>query len=329
MTDFTVVVLAGAQPSSVSITVDLLRAAERLTPAVGGRAPTWRLTSVTGGSVELAGGVFVTTRRLPSGSDRSTWVVPGLGVDEAVALDTRLAADDVAIVARRLRRRVESGWQVAASCASVFVLQCAGVLRGRQATTTWWLAGHLQQREPDCRVVADRMVCADGPVVTGGAAFAQSDLMLHLLRAHGGPRLARALSRALLVDGRLAQARYVAPEVLATGDALVGRLVDLVEARLADPPTVRDLAAHIGVSERTLARRVRRATGLGPLALVTAVRVRRADDLLSTTTMSVEQVASAVGYGDATALRRMTRRTLGVSPSALRGSRTMPAAGLR
>jgi transcriptional regulator GlxA family with amidase domain len=34
--------------------------------------------------------------------------------------------------------------------------------------------------------------------------------------------------------------------------------------------------------------------------------------------MSVDQVATAVGYQDATALRRMTRRTLGVTPSALR-----------
>jgi len=142
--------------------------------------------------------------------------------------------------------------------------------------------------------------------------------MLHVIRERRGARLTRALSRALLVDGRLSQARYVAPEVLASGDALVSAIVDLVERRIESPPSVAELAAGFAVSERTLARRVRAATGLGPLALVNAVRVRRADDLLATTTMSVDQVATAVGYQDATALRRMTRRTLGVTPSALR-----------
>lgn len=320
MADLTVVVLAGAYASAVGATVDLLRAQAVLGPQVHSRPLTWRVCSVGGGDVELSGGLRVDTAVLPAprGRDRSTWVLPGLGTESAEALDRRLDGDDIAVVAGRLARHVAAGGQVAASCASVFALQRAGLLAGRRATTTWWLAGHLQTREPSCRVTPDKMVCADGPVVTGGAAFAHTDLMLHLLRERCGARVTRTLSRALLVDGRLAQARYVAPEVLASGDELVGRIVDLVTERLASPPTVAEIAGSLGVSERTLVRRVRAATGLAPLALVNAVRVRRADELLSETTMSVEQVAAAVGYRDATALRRMTRRTLGVTPGALR-----------
>jgi transcriptional regulator GlxA family with amidase domain len=320
MPDVTVVVLAGAYASSVGATTDLLRAVEVLAPQVGVPPLTWRVCSVAGGDVELTGGLRAPTIALPgpTGVARATGVVPGRGVENVDALDHRLASDDVDTVARRVGRRITDGRPVAASCASVFVLQRAGALAGRRATTTWWLAGRLQSIEPTCRVVADKMVCADGPMVTGGAAFAHADLMLHVIRERRGARLTRALSRALLVDGRLSQARYVAPEVLASGDALVSAIVDLVERRIESPPSVAELAAGFAVSERTLARRVRAATGLGPLALVNAVRVRRADDLLATTTMSVDQVATAVGYQDATALRRMTRRTLGVTPSALR-----------
>ena len=43
------------------------------------------------------------------------------------------------------------------------------------------------------------MVCDDGPVVTAGAAFAQTDLMLHLLRSLSGAPLAERVSRFLIL----------------------------------------------------------------------------------------------------------------------------------
>ena len=63
------------------------------------------------------------------------------------------------------------------------------MLQGRRATTSWWYAALLKRMAPDCTVDVDRMVCADGPVVTAGAAFAQTDLMLHLLRERCGSAL--------------------------------------------------------------------------------------------------------------------------------------------
>lgn len=74
------------------------------------------------------------------------------------------------------------------------------------------------------------------------------------------------------------------------------------------------------MSERTLSRHVHKATGKGTLALVQSVRWQRARTLLETSRMGVEQVAEAVGYQDATALRRMMRKTAGATPSRYRPS---------
>ncbi len=87
----------------------------------------------------------------------------------------------------RLARHVAAGGTVAASCSAVFLLQAAGLLRERRATTSWWLAQELRRLQPDCTVDADRMVVSDGPVTTAGAAFAQTDLMLHLLACASPP----------------------------------------------------------------------------------------------------------------------------------------------
>ncbi len=318
------VVLEDAFATSVAVTIDALRAAERLAPRVGVRAPRWRVVSVAGGTVRLRGGLWMDTTRLPSRSEHSTWIVPGIGTETPVAVRDRLADADALTVVRALARHARGGGTVAASCTAVFLLQRAGLLAGRRATTTWWLAPLLGELARECTVDADLMVCADGPVITAGAAFAQTDLMLHLLRAYGGSALTDAVARTLLVDAREAQAPYVVPEVLANGDALVNRIIARVESALPAPPSVAELAAELAIGDRTLGRHVRRATGRTTLDLVRSVKLRRARALLETSRLTVDQVAEAVGYQDATALRRAMQRVSGANPSHYRPVATGP-----
>lgn len=323
MRDFSILVLEGANSSSVATTLEILAAAESLAPRVGVSPPRWKVYSVDGNNVRLQGGLSVATLKLPARRDRSTWIVPGIGVPEPKAISSRLACADAIQVATAIARHVRAGGQVAASCSAVFLLQAAGVLRGRCATTAWWLAPKLKRTSPDDIVDADRMVCADGPVVTAGAAFAQTDLMLHLLREHFGNALVDAVARVLIIDGRQAQTPFIVPEVLANGDALVAQITERIESSLPNSPTVAELAQMLCMSERTLSRHVQRVTGKSTMALLHSVKLRRARKLLETSRMTIEQVAEAVGYRDATALRRMMKRVAGATPSRYRPAVTV------
>ena len=187
--------------------------------------------------------------------------------------------------------------------------------KGRRAA---WLAPTLAKESPRCRVDADRMVCADGPVVTAGAAFAHADLMLHLLRERCGPKLSESVARLLLLEHRHAQAPFVLPEVLASGHALVAKLTARLEKALPNVPPISQLARELCVSERTLSRHVRQATGKSTSGLVQSVKLRRARALLENSRMTIDQIAAAVGYQDATALRRLVRKTTGASPARFR-----------
>ena len=164
------------------------------------------------------------------------------------------------------------------------------------------------------------MVCADGPVVTAGAAFAHADLMLHVLRNRCGPKLSEIVARMLLLEPRHAQSAFVIPEVLASGHRLVSQLAARLEAALPAVPPVSQLARELCVSERTLARHVRRATGKGPLAFVQGIRIQRARALLHNSRMTIEQVAAEVGYQDATALRKLIRKATGATPGRFRAA---------
>jgi transcriptional regulator GlxA family with amidase domain len=319
MFDFTVLVLPGAFPSSVALTLDILSAAASLAERAGCAKPRWRVYS-TESTVALGNGLKIDAKILPKRvrGDASTWVIPGLGIETSRALKNRFAQPDALRAIEALQAHARAGGTVAASCSAVFLLQSAGLLAEKRVTTSWWFAALLQQLEPRCVVDADRMVICDGAVVTAGAALAQIDLMLHLLRAQFSPALADAVSRALLIDGRQSQAQFIVPAMLANGNELVAKLVARFESALPNPPSVAALAAEFCVSDRTLSRHVRAATGRSRSALLQSVRLNRARMLLETSKLTVEQVAERVGYVDTTALRRLMRKVMGATPRQFR-----------
>ncbi|AWN54403.1 helix-turn-helix domain-containing protein [Methylobacterium sp. 17Sr1-1] len=78
------------------------------------------------------------------------------------------------------------------------------------------------------------------------------------------------------------------------------------------------MAEEAGVSVTGLHRHVRSATGLSPGAWLIAERVRHARGLLEETTLSIDAVARASGFGEAVNLRKHFGRAVGLSPTAYR-----------
>jgi transcriptional regulator GlxA family with amidase domain len=96
---------------------------------------------------------------------------PGLGSASADELDENLNSPACRRARGMLADAFKSGAALAASCASTFLLAEAGLLDGRRATTTWWLAPVFRRRYPKVKLASDQMVVADWPIATGGAAM--------------------------------------------------------------------------------------------------------------------------------------------------------------
>jgi transcriptional regulator GlxA family with amidase domain len=244
-------------------------------------------------------------------------IVPGLAKPSPAEFAASLERAEVRDAAAFLRERGARGLTCAAACSSTFVLGEAGLLDGRPATTTWWLAPLFRQRFPRVQLDETRMVVDAGSVITAGAAMAHLDLALALI-GRTSPEVARRVADHLLVDARPSQAPYIVPSFLARADPLVERFERWVRDRLRRGFTIAEAAEAIGSSERTLARRVRRLLGCAPIAFVQALRVERAVHLLKTSDASLEQVAVAVGYQNATTLGQLLRRKLGHGTRVLR-----------
>jgi transcriptional regulator GlxA family with amidase domain len=243
-------------------------------------------------------------------------VLPGLSMASAPALDRGLVRPDIVRGCALIRRALAKGVLVAASCSATFVLGAAGVLDGQDATTTWWLAPDFAQRFPRVSLRQDRMVVRSGRIFTAGSAFAHADLMLAIIAHTTSPALAHMVAKYLLLDERSSQARYMVLEHLRSADPVVRALERFIGQNLARQLSLAELARATATSPRTLARKLESALGTTPLRFAQRLRVARALQLLETTTQSVEAVASAVGYADPAAFRRVFRRELGESPRA-------------
>lgn len=81
---------------------------------------------------------------------------------------------------------------------------------------------------------------------------------------------------------------------------------------------VEELASRSLMSTRSFARHFRAATGASPHAWLLGQRVTRAQHLLETTDLSVDEVARRSGLGTATTLRHHFARRVGISPRAYR-----------
>jgi transcriptional regulator GlxA family with amidase domain len=115
------------------------------------------------------------------------------------------------------------------------------------------------------------------------------------------------------------QAQYVELPVASADDAVVlGPTLDWIVDHLDEPLTVEAMASHAIVSSRTFARRFRAVTGTTPLQWLLQQRVARARQLLETTGLSVDRVATACGLGTASNLRVHFQRAVGTTPTAYR-----------
>jgi AraC-like DNA-binding protein len=134
--------------------------------------------------------------------------------------------------------------------------------------------------------------------------------------------LTEALAGLLTAHARAGRATAVRPTRRAP--ATVRAVCELLQARLADPPSLAELAAFTGMSQFAVLRAFRGETGLPPHAYLNQLRVREARTLLDRGVTPAE-VAAIAGFADQAHLSRHFKRVVGVPPGAYQRER-LPSA---
>jgi transcriptional regulator GlxA family with amidase domain len=323
MPDVAVLMFEDCQPSAVTTVTESLSIANLHWTRTNddGKPPfAWRTISFDGQPVRGMGDVTL----VPDGSSRDLQrpdliFVPGVrAYSESGMKKTlqKLASD----WGDALRDHYARNGYIAANCSAVFLLAEAGLLDGRTATTSWWLARSFRSRYPHVRLLPEMLVTKDARIFCAASFSACLNLGLEIVSEFLGPRAMLTLARVMLIDvNRTAQLPYAnLQHQIQHGDDLVLRAQTLLLSNLKRVPDLETLADRLHVSSRTLVRRFKMATGETPLAFLQNARIERAKRLLETTSTSFDQIAYRVGYKDVSSFRRLFVRASGISPSSYR-----------
>lgn len=220
-----------------------------------------------------------------------------------------------------LRKANRRGAQIVGLCLGAFVLGDAGLLDGRKATTHWAARDVFARRFPAADFRPEVLYVADENVVTSAGTVAAIDCCLNLVRQRDGADVANRVARMLVTPPHRqgGQAQFIEQPVpeLPSESRLPGVLEWALE-HLAEPLSVDQLADAAHMSRRTFTRRFREATGTTVSRWVVNARLARSQQLLETTDLPVERIATEVGFGTALSLRQNFSEQFGTTPSEYR-----------
>ena len=136
------------------------------------------------------------------------------------------------------------------------------------------------------------------------------------------PRLKARLDELLLARGkaheRLGPESTLPPRHLTANQAdaqFLRRAIEIVDRHLSDFEfDVEALAKKVAVSRRQLFRKLKAVTGGTPNALIRAMRLKRAAQLLKESQMTVTEITYAVGFSDLKHFRSVFQEYFGVLP---------------
>ncbi len=156
-----------------------------------------RFASPTPQSVTSVGAVLSGLEPLPTAWPAAAWVVliglPGAAIDVATA-EARALLHWLRGL-RPERRRLE----LLTICAGSVLAAHAGLLAGRRATTHHQHLAELQQVEPRCDVVANRVFVPDAPLYSSAGVTTGIDLVLHRIADECGPAIAAQVAQTMVV----------------------------------------------------------------------------------------------------------------------------------
>jgi transcriptional regulator GlxA family with amidase domain len=267
---------------------------------------------VCGEAKDVKAGAFDIRLRWGLGdiSDADTLIVPGVSNFMMPIADEVLDA---------IRCAATKGTRVASICTGAFVLAETGLLNGLRATTHWLAAQQLASRYPRVTVDPHVLFVDNGQLLTSAGAAAGLDLCLHMIRCDYGATVAADAARLavmpLMREG--GQAQFIMSELPSSPEALAPLLTWLT-SNLDKPLSLNNIAEHAVMSTRTLSRRFLEQTGTTPLRWLLAQRVRSAQQLLESSSLSVEQIATRAGFGSSAAFRNRFTKLVGTSPQTYR-----------
>jgi len=191
------------------------------------------------------------------------------------------------------------------------------LLKNRKASTHWEFEQDFMRRFPDVKLDSNALYVDDDRLITSAGTAAGIDCCLYLVRQRYGSVIANKLARRMVIppyrDG--GQAQFIErPVPISTQDTRINTLLDYLRNHLNQPHALDELAQYSKMSRRTFTRQFYKATGMSVGEWLIAERLHRSQELLESTSLSIDAIAAQAGFQSATSLRQHFKQRFDVTP---------------
>ncbi|MCQ0987747.1 GlxA family transcriptional regulator [Jiella marina] len=304
--------------------IEPLRIANRV---AGREVYRWRLASVQGGSIHASNGVTVEAtssledeRRALLSEKRPSMVLVCAGI-LVEHFQERSAYS-------YLREAHKRGITIGGLCTGAWVLASSGLLTNRRCAIHWEYMAGFSEAFPDVEVYAD-LFEMDHNIYTCAGGTASLDMMLALIQEDLGDDVVNQVCEQALADrvrGAHDRQRLPLRARLGVHHVKVLRAIEIMEANLADPLSLSEIAEQVGLSRRQVERVFEKEMGRSPARYYLEIRLDRARHLLLQSKLPIIEIAIACGFVSASHFAKCYRELYSRTPQQERAGRAVLAA---
>lgn len=268
----------------------------------------WNVLTADGTAVAASNGLVMAPTLDCAAIERCSlvFVCGGIGV--------RAATDEP--VRQLLRRCAGRSIALGALCTGAFALASAGLLDGYRCAIHWENLAAIREEFPKV-LFAPEVFIIDRDRFTCSGGSAPLDLVLHLVQAVHGAKLARDISEQFIVDRQRAagdRQRVPLPEGVGPGYRHLSEAAEIMAANIEEPLTLQEISSAVGISLRQLERLFDRYFDASPAQHYLQLRLRRARELLMHSGVPIMQVTIACGFQSSSHFSKAYRALFGHPP---------------
>ncbi len=299
----------GCLPSGLLAFADLLHAANRRASRTLFET---RFVALQEGPVVCARGVSLQASRALAEADVDGLLIAGFWAESSRQVEKAVSDNHALVMALAACSKQVQLWSY---CTGVCLIAASGRLDAEAATVTWWLAGTMARRYQKVNWQSQRHCVINPSTATASGVNGYLPIAQVLIERAVGQDMFHDLAK-LMVLARPVQAHpaFASMSLIEQSSSLLRQLHRCVEQWPAEQITVQRLAEQLGLSPRTLARRVSAETGVAVAAYARCIKLNQVSERLMLTSTAVNTISVDLGFSSDSNLRRMFKELTDLTP---------------
>jgi transcriptional regulator GlxA family with amidase domain len=210
----------------------------------------------------------------------------------------------------------QNGSTLLAVGTGVCFLAESGLLDNHSATTHWHYVEQFKRDYPKVNIKPDFFITQSERIYCAASLNSLADIIVHFINQTYGRAAAQNVERNFSHEIRkpYEEQRYLEGAVDRHADELISQIQFWLRTNLNSDITLAELAKQFGLSQRSFSRRFKIATGLRATEYWQQLRIETAKDLLTSSNLSIQEIAYHVGYQDQGHLTRLFKQNLSLTP---------------